>query len=362
MRQCIYGRLERVGEFPRRATHQTNYSIKFIPTNMTLLHRLIPFLTLTCSSTFAQDAASNGSIHFKGVEGPGKGKHIVLLAGDEEYRSEEALPQMAKILSTHHGFDTTVCFSVNETGEIDPDATASITNSAALEKADAILMSLRMRKWPDEDMQRFEKAFQAGKPIVALRTSTHCFNHDKNGPWGKYTWNAPHGGFGEKVFGETWVSHWGKHKGQATGGVIEEAQKGHAILRGVSGVWGDTDVYEVHLPADCQILMRGAVLDGMAQDSKPIEGKKNDPMMPIAWTREFKNESGNTNQLFVTTMGSATDLTNEGLRRMVVNGVFWSLKMEVPEKTNVDLVGEYKPTPYGFKIAKKGLKPADYAK
>ena len=32
-------------------------------------------------------------------EGPGKGKHIVLLAGDEEYRSEEGLPMLGKILS-----------------------------------------------------------------------------------------------------------------------------------------------------------------------------------------------------------------------------------------------------------------------
>ena len=33
--------------------------------------------------------------------------HIVLLSGDQEYRSEEALPQLARILSTSHGFRTT---------------------------------------------------------------------------------------------------------------------------------------------------------------------------------------------------------------------------------------------------------------
>ena len=37
---------------------------------------------------------------FEGADGPGKGKHVVLVSGDEEYRSEEALPQLAKILAT----------------------------------------------------------------------------------------------------------------------------------------------------------------------------------------------------------------------------------------------------------------------
>ena len=45
-----------------------------------------------------------------GGDGPGAGKRIVLVSGDEEYRSEEALPQLAKILSIRHGFDTVVLF------------------------------------------------------------------------------------------------------------------------------------------------------------------------------------------------------------------------------------------------------------
>ena len=73
-------------------------------------------------------------LEFKGTDGPGAGKHIVLVSGDEEYRSEEALPMMAKILSTHHGFDCTVLFAIDpETGEIDPEHQTNIPGLDALD-------------------------------------------------------------------------------------------------------------------------------------------------------------------------------------------------------------------------------------
>ena len=95
-----------------------------------------------------------------------------------------------------------------------------------------------------------------------------------------------------------------------------------------------------------------------ASDGK--EQPVNDPMMPIAWTRVFKNEAGKENKILTTTMGAATDLQSEGLRRLVVNGVYWGLGLDVPPKADVSYVGEYKPTMYGFKTYVKGRKPADH--
>ena len=43
-----------------------------------------------------------------GAGGPGKGTRVVLVSGDEEYRSEEALTQLAKILAARHGVDCRV--------------------------------------------------------------------------------------------------------------------------------------------------------------------------------------------------------------------------------------------------------------
>jgi hypothetical protein len=60
-------------------------------------------------------------------------------------------------------------------------------------------------------------------------------------------------------------------------------------------------------------------------------------------------------------MGASQDLQSEGLRRLLVNACYWAVGMEdqIPAKTNVDLVGTYKPRPFGFGGFQKGLRPAD---
>ena len=248
----------------------------------------------------------------------GKGKHLVFLTGDEEYRSEEGLPMMAKILSQRHGFKCTVLFSLNDKGEIDPTNQKSLSNPKALDNADAIIMLLRFRTWPDEVYKHFDDACNRGIPVIGLRTSTHAFR-------GKL------GGFGKRVLGEGWVSHWGHHKREACRGVIEPGAEKDPILKGVTNVFADSDVYEAHPPKDVKILLRGLVLENMKPDSKPStrDRKKdrpiNDPAMPIAWTRNYKWPSGKTSKIFCSTMGAATDLQSEGLRRLVVNAIFLSL-------------------------------------
>jgi hypothetical protein len=335
--------------------------------------------SLTLSPTGAAPAqtpaapadSSATSISYPAKPGAGKGKHIVFLSGDEEYRGEEGLPMLAKILSQRHGFKTTVLFSVDPDGTINPKNGKSLSNPAALDSADAIVMLLRFRAWPDEDMARFDKLLKAGKPIVALRTSTHAFNGlAKGGPWETWNYNNQ-GGFGKRVLGETWLTHWGRHKVEATRGAIEPEQAKNPILRGITSIFGDTDVYEAYPPADATILVRGIVLQTLAPDSTPADYQKtratdkqqqgvNDPAMPVVWTRLNKNDNGTTNKILTTTMGSATDLEDEGLRRLVVNGVYWGLGMDVPAKADVTYVDEYIPSFYGFEGFRKGLRATDF--
>ena len=331
---------------------------------------MIPRVILTAALAFMCLSAVAQPALVLQPAGTPKNKHIVLVSGDEEYRSEEALPMLAKILSQRHGFKCTVLFSQDSDGTINPENQASLPGSEALETADLILMALRFRQWPDDAMERFEKAWLAGKPIVALRTSTHAFNFPAGSKWSKYTWSNREpwlGGWGNLVLGETWVSHWGKHKVEATKGIIEPAAKNHPILRGVSEVFGPTDVYEAYPPDDAKILMRGQVLSAMEPNSAPathskprkLDGKQqpvNDPMMPVVWTREAKNPAGKTNRVLCTTMGDAIDLKNEGLRRLVVNGVYWGLGLDVPAKADVRYVDGYEPSFYGFKGHRRGLK------
>jgi hypothetical protein len=316
--------------------------------------------------------AGNGFLKFTGGEGAGKGKHVVLLAGDEEYRSEEAMPLMARILAEKHGFDTTVLFSADADGTINPKAAGNLSGAQAIDSADALVMSLRFRNWDDATMEKFKATVEKGVPIIGLRTSTHAFSFPNDSKWVDWSWNHKTGGFGRTFLGETWISHWGKHKGEATRAVLEPGQEKNPLLSGVAGAFGDTDVYEAAPPADAIILLRGLVLKDMTEGSEPadykkstrasVEQKVNEPAMPVAWSREVKNAAGTTNKVLTTTMGSSTDLKSEGLRRLIVNGVFWGLGIAVPEKADVTLPEGFTPTNYGFNTNKQGMKAADFAK
>ena len=330
----------------------------------------IPLTPILCVITaslmfFTGRVQAADTLIYEGKSGPGVGKHIVFLAGDEEYRSEESLPQLAKILAVRHGFKCTVLFSLNsKDGTIDPNAGGNLTGAEALDHADAIVMMLRFRHWPDADMKHFVDAYLAGKPIIGLRTSTHAFSYKNptNSAYSKYSHNSKawSGGFGRQVLGETWVSHLGENHKEATHGVIEASQKNDMILRGIGDMFADTGCYHVDPQPDSTILVRANILDGTSPYSQ-IHPTKNDPHRPLAWYRVHKNEAGKTNKVFCTTMGSATDIRDEHLRRLLVNSVYWGLGFEVPEKADVKLVGDFAPSNYSFGGFRKGVKPADLA-
>ena len=300
---------------------------------------------------------------YEGKTGPGAGRHIVFLAGDEEYRSEESLVQMARILAVRHGFKCTVLFSLDpKDGTINPNASNSLAGAEALDHADAIFMMLRFRQYPDGTMKHFVDAYLAGKPVIALRTSTHAFKYSNptHSVFARYSHDSKvwPGGFGRQVLGETWVAHLGTNHKEATRGVIEPAARDAALLRGVGTIFADTGCYQVNPQPDSTILLRAEILAGTTPGS-PLEPTKNTPHQPLAWSRVHKNEAGRTNKVFCTTMGSATDLRDESLRRLLVNGVYWGLGMDVPAKADVQLVGDFQPTAYGFDGFRKGVKPDD---
>ena len=333
---------------------------------MQTFFRSIAFLTLVFSvaNGFAQSW-----VVYPGGEGPGKGKHVVLISGDEEYRSEEALPQLGKILSQRQGFKCTVLFAVDDEGLINPNRRDNIPGIEALDTADLVVMGLRFRDLPDDQMAHVVKYVEAGKPIVALRTSTHAFNIKAGSKYSKYSFNSKEwdGGFGRQILGETWISHHGKHGSQSTRGIVVSGKESHPILRGIKagGIWGPTDVYGVTLPlpGDSDPLVLGEILEGMKPDDKPLDSDKNKPMMPVAWTKSYAGASGNKGRVFTTTMGASQDLTSEGTRRMIINACFWAVGLEdkIADKLNVELVGDYKPTPFKFNGFTTGIKPADHA-
>jgi len=309
-------------------------------------------------------------------------KHIVLISGDEEYRSEEALPQLAKILSRHHGFKCTVLFAQNpeNPGIVDANYVKNIPGLEALDSADMMVLFTRFRALPDNQMQHFDAYLKEGKPLIGIRTATHAFNFAKEGSissfahYGNYykgdktEWTD---GFGRLVLGEKWHTHHGNHKHQSTRGVFPKSDAKHAITNGIESgsIWGSTDVYGVRLPLpdDSQPIVLGQVVNrageydendlffGMKPSDTELASENknglnvNDVLMPIAWTKSYQIPGGKKGKAFTSTIGAASDLLNDGVRRLLVNGIFWSMDLSVPEKANVSLIGNYTPSAYGFK-------------
>lgn len=337
-----------------------------------------PFLPLRAS---AQSGANPLFVRYLGGRGLGRGKRVVLISGDEEYRSEEALPQLGKILSRHHGFACTVLFAIDpKDGSINPEVVDNIPGLEVLRQADLMIIATRFRKLPDNQMREIDAYVHSGRPILGLRTATHAFNFpaDSNSAFKHYSWNHKGewaGGFGKQVLGETWVAHHGHHAVQSTRGKAASAAAQHPILQGCEDIWGPSDVYVAAPPPDATLLVMGEVLAGMNPTDAPVteyevtrKGQQiltrpNDPMMPITWIREFTGRSGKPSRVFTSTMGAATDFASEGARRMVINGALWAVGLErkIPKRTNVELVGAYQPTPFGFGKHQRGLRPSDFA-
>ena len=306
-----------------------------------------------------------------GTAGPGKGKHIVLVSGDEEYRSEEALPMLAKILAVRHGFTCTVLFAIDpDCGCIQPNIQTNIPGLEALQTADLMVIFTRFRELPDAQMRYIDDYVKSGKPIIGIRTATHAFRYPRNpkSPYAKYGCDSKDpawpDGFGRQVLGDSWVDHHGAHGKEGTRGIINPACAHHPVLAGVTDIFGPTDVYTIiNLPPDAEVLVHGQVVVGLQPTDAPVTGPKNDPMMPLIWLRNYVGEQGKTTSVLGSTIGASVDFESAGLRRLFVNACYWllGLKDRITPKSSIEYVGEYQPNFYGLGKYVKGMKPADSA-
>jgi len=301
---------------------------------------------------------------YAGGPGPGEGRHIVLIAADQEYRSEQSLPMLAKILSTHHGFHTTVLFGLNEEGKVDPtrairwqDETVmhDIPGLEHLERADLVLLFSRLVSLPDEQLQHIYAYLDSGKPIIGLRTANHGFigfDYEKDGESIR---------FGEDVLGGSFRNHHGRWHQDSTRGILVEQNRDHPVLLGVDDIWGPSDVYRTYpeggeLPADCVPLVMGQPLTGRSHDDPPNEDLI---PLPVAWAKTWTGNTGKTARVFHSTMGSAKDFESAGLRRLLINAAYWCLEMEqqLRPDSSVEIVGHYDPLPSGFDYERLGVEP-----
>jgi hypothetical protein len=333
---------------------------------------LLLFLIAVMLNSFWGHGVANADagpqwLSYIGGEGPGKGRHIVLIAADQEYRSEQSMPMMAKILSTHHGFDCTVLFGVNDEGEVDPTMPVypekdkefkehHIPGLEHLASADLVIFFARLLTLPMAERELIVKYVDSGKPIISLRTGNHAFYARL-----PYKINGKDVDWGSDVLGGTFLGHHGNWHADSTRGIIAPEQREHPILIGVRDIWGNSDVYRTYkegtsLPAGCTALVWGQPLMGRDHDDPP--NPKLEPL-PVAWFKYWQTSDGRKARVFQSTMGSGTDLECAGLRRLIINAVYWGMGMEsaVTPTSSVDIVGAYKPLESGFDYKELGVVP-----
>ena len=313
----------------------------------------------------AAEATDNSKYRliYKGDKGPGLGKKIVFIASDHEYRSEETLPALARILAKRYGFTCTVVWALDKSGNILPGS-SDLKGLEVLDDADLMVIFTRFSNFNDDEMQHIDDYLKRGGPVMGLRTATHAFNNSNNPKWKHYSYdyNGPmkawKDGFGETILGETWVGHYGTNHKQASKLIIEESQKEHPLMRGVKNIWTQSGGY-VAYPSGT-VLARGQVLNGMTPDAKADTTKE---LLPVAWVRSYDLGSGKKGRVFTTTNGASEDLLNEGFRRMLINASLWTIGLdnEIKADNNVDFVGPYKPSTFNFEGYKANVKPSDLA-
>lgn len=279
--------------------------------------------------------------------------HVVFVTGDEEYRSEESMPMLARLVKRELNANVKVCYALDSTGNIAPDNTNHIAGLEALEEADLMVIFTRYRTLPETERKYIVDYVESGKPIVGFRTSTHAFKYDLSQDSTLAYWNDE---WPTKVFGQQWITHHG-HFDDGRNPLTEikkiEGAK-HPILKGFESFEAYSWLYHVDggdwkLYGDSKPFLVGRSLKSKHEmedklDQYPIEN-------PVAWTKTYTGSQGKTARVFFTTLGHPYDFKLSNVRKIALNGIYWALGKEsdIPENgTNVNLDVVYEPNNSGF--------------
>jgi len=276
--------------------------------------------------------------------------HVVFVTGDEEYRSEESMPMIARILKRELGAKISICYSIDSAGVIDPNNQHHIEGLAALETADLMVMFTRFRQLPEAQLKYILDYAESGKPMVGFRTSTHAFWYQTKDGQLDTTMNHLNKEWPTKVFGQQWITHHGHFddgKNPLTKVTLTNAE--HPITRGVLPFDAYSWLYHVdggdwELYGDPHILLKGMSLKSNHEMNDRLDEFALEN--PVAWTKKYKES-----KVFFTTLGHPYDFKDENMRKLALNGIYWSLGLEKEisaEGVDPSIVGSYAPNNSGF--------------
>ena len=261
-----------------------------------------------CPTITSDQLIGGETFRFKNDKRP----HLVMVVAEDEYKTEETLPVFARDY-LGKGFRVSFVFG-NEEERND------IPGLEVLDDADAMLISVRRRVLPHDQMAHIRSFIESGKPVIGLRTASHAFVlRNQEPPEGYADWP----GWDPQIFGGNYTNHYG-NKLKSTIRIDGE----HAILTGIPdeefGVGGS--LYKVApLEKGTTPIMFGRV-----------EGQDEEP---VAWT--FQRDDGGRS--FYTSLGHVDDFKQPAFLRMLTNGIYWAAGVEIPEEfTVVGTIDDYR--------------------
>lgn len=230
---------------------------------------------IVCTASFAQSEKAR----------------IVFLVGEEEYGSEETMPAFAERLERELNVEVDVRLGAGRTMPEPP----------ALDEADLLVLFLRFREPTAQQLAKFDAWFDAGKPAIALRTTSHLF------------WEKELKGWFPPRFGGHYKSHAANGAGTLTS--IAPSASAHPILHGlpVGESMGFGGTYNAQPLADgAAVLLFGRT------GAFPAE--------PVAWM--FAPTPGV--RRFYTSLGSKENFERDSFQRLLANAVLWGIGHDVP--------------------------------
>lgn len=213
---------------------------------------------------------------------------IVFVLAEDEYDARSTMPAFAsEELGKRLGWKPLVLHS---------DSKSDVPGLDAIDEADLLVLYMRRRTLPEEQLERFKKHFAAGKPVVALRTSSHAFQN----------WLE----FDDVVLGCNYTGHHGK--GTTTRVAPATSAARHPGLRGVTPFRSAGSLYKSSpLAPSATPLLAGSWKDAARE--------------PVAWTNTH-----NGGRVFYTSLGHVDDFKEPSFRRLLLNGILWALDRPIP--------------------------------
>jgi type 1 glutamine amidotransferase len=216
---------------------------------------------------------------------------IHVLSGSKEYRSEESLKPFCADLEKRYNVTVTASWGKDGGNHLD--------NLDDLAKADVLLLFARRLKLPESEMKLIRAHWEAGKPIVGLRTASHAFSDAENETWDR------------QILGGRHASHWADEPVKVTNKPAPPGQADHPVLKGVAPFTSRKLYKRPDLLPDVTVLQLG-------DNGKDTQ--------PVTLTRTH-----NGGRIVYTSLGVPEDFRDDNFRRLLTNAIFWTAHRD-PER------------------------------